>query len=159
MTGAGSKYYPLQVYLQQAVDDELTLTFTQIERIIGDRLPHSARTQRTWWSNRGRGAVQATAWMGAGYHVAELDLDAEAVTFRKPGQVYTVQREGDIVLWNAELVKALRHHLGMTQTELAQQLAVRQSTISEWETGVYAPKRSMSKLLTLVADQAGFRYE
>jgi DNA-binding transcriptional regulator YiaG len=45
-----------------------------------------------------------------------------------------------------------------SQAELAEELGVRQQTISEWETGMYQPKRAMSKLLTMVAEQAGFRY-
>ena len=105
------------------------------------------------------GAVQAVAWMGAGYHGEDLDLNAEQVTFRKPGLVYDVQREGDIVLWNADLIKALRHHMGMNQAQFSQELGVRQPTISEWETGAYEPRRSSSKLLSLIAERAGFEYE
>ena len=155
----GSKYHPLYEHLRQSDQDELTLTFAAIEALLGERLPPSARTRRAWWSNRRQGAVQATNWMGAGYHVEKLDLAAEQVTFRKPGQVYRVQREGDIILWNAELIKALRQHMGMNQAAFAQELGMRQPTISEWETGAYAPRRSSSKLLTLIAEQAGFPYE
>jgi hypothetical protein len=155
----GTKYHPLHEYLRQSEQDELRTTFSKIEALLGERLPATARTQRAWWSNRSRGAVQATAWMGAGYHVENLDLAAERVTFRKPGLVYNVQREGDIVLWDANLVKALRHHMGMNQAQFAQELGVRQPTVSEWETGAYEPRRSSSKLLTLIAEKAGFQYE
>ena len=155
----GSKYHPLYDYLRQSEQDEVTLTFTAIESLLGERLPPTARTQRAWWSNRHQGAVQAATWMGAGYHVAKLDLAAEQVTFRKPDRVYNVQREGNIILWNAELIKALRQHMGMNQAEFAQELGVRQPTVSEWETGAYAPRRSSSKLLTLIAEQASFPYE
>lgn len=155
----GTKYYPLYEYLRQNNQDELTLTFSAIEALLDERLPATARTQRAWWSNRSRGSVQAMAWMGAGYHVENLDLAAEQVTFRKPGLVYNVQREGDIVLWDADLVKALRHHMGMNQAQFAKELGVRQPTVSEWETGAYEPRRSSSKLLTLIAEKAGFEYE
>jgi DNA-binding XRE family transcriptional regulator len=156
---AGSKYFPLYEYLRQSGQDELTLSFSEIERFIGAQLPPTARTGRGWWSNRNRGALQAEAWMAAGYEVEDLDLEAEQVTFRKPGRVYQVQREGDIVLWDADLVKALRHHMGLNQAQFAQELGVRQPTISEWETGAYTPRRSSSKLLTLIAEKAGFTYE
>ena len=56
------------------------------------------------------------------------------------------------------LIRALRQHMQLTQTEFADVLAVRQPTISEWETGAYEPKRSTSKLLTLIAERAGFPY-
>jgi DNA-binding transcriptional regulator YiaG len=155
---ADSKYYPLHTYLQQQSLDELTLTLADIETLLGAPLPASARSRRAWWSNRSRGAVQANAWMEAGYHVETIDLDQEQITFRKPGVIYNVQREGDTVLWNADLIKSLRHHMQWTQIDLANQLAMRQQTISEWENGLYEPKRSSSKLLTLVAEKAGFEY-
>ena len=154
----GTKYYPLYEHLRQSGQDELTLTFSAVEALLGESLPPTSRTQRAWWSNRSQGAVQASAWMEAGYRVESLDLAAEQVTFRKPGLVYNVQRQGDIVLWNAELIKALRYHMGMNQAQFARELGMRQPTISEWETGAYAPKRSSSKLLTLIAEQAGFEY-
>ncbi|MDX1522964.1 MAG: helix-turn-helix domain-containing protein [Anaerolineae bacterium] len=155
----GGKYHALHHHLRQSGQDELTLDFAEIEGLLNSPLPRSARTQRAWWSNRSRGAVQAEAWMQAGYHVVALDLTAEQVTFRKPGLVYNIQRQGEIVLWDADLVKALRHHMGLNQAELAAELGVRQSTISEWETGAYEPKRSSSKLLMLIAERAGFKYE
>jgi uncharacterized protein YecE (DUF72 family) len=55
-------------------------------------------------------------------------------------------------------VKALRNHLGVTQEQFAQELGVRQQTISEWETGVYRPRGASSTLLTLLAERAGFTY-
>jgi DNA-binding transcriptional regulator YiaG len=154
----GSKYQPLYDFLRHQRDDAVTLTFAAIEALLGAALPASARRQRAWWSNRGRGAVQAQAWMNAGYHVQAVDLAAEQVTFHKPSQIYTVRRAGDTVLWDGVLVKALRQHLGLSQTELAELLGMRQQTISEWETSSYTPRRSTSKFLTLVAERAGFPY-
>ena len=152
------KYYPLQEYLRRQGQIEVTVTITEIEKLIGDRLPASARTQRAWWSNRRKGAVQATAWMAIGYHAEEVDLAQERITFRKRQQVYQVEQQGKIILWDADLVKALRHHMGLTQAEFARELGIRQPTVSEWETGTYGPRRSSSKLLTMVAEEAGFPY-
>ena len=61
--------------------------------------------------------------------------------------------------WDAERIKALREHLGMTQQQLAEELGVRQQTISEWEVGMYQPRRSTSKYLALIAERAGFTYK
>lgn len=155
----GSKYWSLFDHLRRNQQDELTMTFSEIETLLGSDLPPSARSHRGWWSNRSVGAVQAAAWMEAGYHVEEIDLEEESVTFHKPSLDYEVQREGNTVLWDGNLVKALRVHMDATQTELADELGVRQQTISEWETGAYAPRRSMSKYLTLVAEQVGFEYD
>jgi DNA-binding XRE family transcriptional regulator len=155
----GSKYYSLELYLAQVESDEVTLAFSEIEAILQDSLPASAYKRRAWWSNRKQGAVQAEAWMAAGYHVQIVDLEGQQVTFRKPGLVYIIRRERGTVLWNGELIKSLRFHMGLTQSEMAEKLGTRQQTISEWETGSYEPKRSTSKYLTIIAEQAGFKYE
>jgi DNA-binding transcriptional regulator YiaG len=155
----GSKYQPLLDYLRRSDRSQETLTFAEIETIMGEPLPTSARTNRAWWSNRSKGALQACAWMDAGYLVETLDLDTQQVTFRKPPQIYKVERVDGTVQWNGELIKALRLHMGVTQAELADELGVRQQTISEWEKGAYTPTRATSKYLTLVAEKANFQYE
>jgi DNA-binding transcriptional regulator YiaG len=60
--------------------------------------------------------------------------------------------------WDAGGVRALRQHLGLTQRELADELNIRQQTVSEWETGQYRPRGASEKLLFLVAERAGFEY-
>ena len=66
-------------------------------------------------------------------------------------------RSGDY--WDGNRVQALRQHLGLTQQELSERLGTRQQTISEWETGMYQPRGTSSRLLSMVAEQAGFRYD
>lgn len=61
--------------------------------------------------------------------------------------------------WDAESVRGLRRHLALTQEQLAGELGVRQQTVSEWETGAYRPRGASDRLLTLIAERAGFRYE
>ena len=155
----GSKYFPLFSRLQQAAGEPVALTFQQIEQLLGANLPGSARSRAGWWSNRSKGAVQASAWMDAGYHVQKVDLAAETVHFGKAELTYTVEKLGDTVLWNSGMIRALRQHMGLSQGELADELGVRQQTISEWERGAYAPSRATSKHLGLVAERAGFAYE
>lgn len=154
----GSKYGPLFEYLQNELADEVKVSLGQIEAILQRPLPESARTQSVWWSNRSSG-LQASAWLDAGYRVVDIDLAEEQITWRKINLTYHVKRDGDTVLWDGELIHGLRQHMGMSQAEFAQELGVRQPTISEWETGVYLPKRSTSKYLTLIAERAGFQYE
>lgn len=156
-----SKYYPLHKYLQESQQNIVTLTIADIDNILDGRLPVTARSNRPWWSNRRTGSAQAAAWLRAGYIVDELDLSNETVIFRKEGTMplQPVERQGDIVMWNSSMIKALREHMGLSQAAFAQELGVRQPTISEWETEAYQPKRSTSKLLTLIAERAGFEYE
>lgn len=155
----GSKYYPLFSRLQQAAGAPVTLQFSQIEQLLGSTLPASARSRRGWWSNRSQGGVQAAAWMDAGYHVSQVDFEAGTVRFEKARLTYTIAKSGDTVLWNSGMVRALRQHMGMSQGELADELGVRQQTVSEWERGAYEPSRATSKHLGLVAERAGFAYE
>ena len=63
------------------------------------------------------------------------------------------------VEWDAERVRSLRRHLGLTQRELAGELGTRQQTISEWEGGMYKPRGSSARLLTIIAERAGFEYK
>jgi putative transcriptional regulator len=60
--------------------------------------------------------------------------------------------------WDARRIRALREFMGMTQQQMADELEVRQQTISEWETGIHRPHRSTQKTLSMVAERAGFVY-
>lgn len=153
------KYWPLLDYLRHSGQDEVSLSFAEIEALLGSSLPPSARRKRGWWSNRRRGGLQAAAWIETGYRAEDLDLKRERITFRKPQWTYQVQRVGGRVIWNGDLIKALRFHMGLSQNQLAQEMGVRPQTICEWETGRYAPGRAMSKYLSRVAKRAQFEYE
>jgi DNA-binding transcriptional regulator YiaG len=154
----GSKYFALYEHLRPRQEATVRLSLPEIEALIGSPLPNSARTGRSFWSNRAHGALQGAAWMAAGYHVVEIDLAAESVTFARPSLRCRVRREGEAILWDGDLIQALRAHMGMNQAELADVLGVRQQTISEWETGAYAPTRARSKHLTMVAERADFPF-
>jgi DNA-binding transcriptional regulator YiaG len=64
----------------------------------------------------------------------------------------------EIKNWNSETIVALRKHLGITQSEMAEQLGTRQQTISEWELGIYKPRGMSSTLLNIVAERSLFTY-
>jgi hypothetical protein len=154
-----TKYYNLYIYLRRSGEDQVVLTFDELERLIDDQLPPSAFMGQGFWSNRRTGAAQSRAWMEAGYHVIEVDLETQRVRFGRPVVQYTVRRDGDTVLWDGSLVRALRAHLRVNQSELAGLLGVRQQTVSEWETSTYVPTRARSKHLTMVAERVGFPFD
>jgi DNA-binding transcriptional regulator YiaG len=62
------------------------------------------------------------------------------------------------IKWDGPGVRALRWHMRLTQSKLAEELGTRQQTISEWETGMYGPRGTSATLLTLVAERSGFKY-
>ncbi len=154
----GSKYQGLQDYLRNCDRPEVILSFAEIERLIGGSLPNSAQRNRAWWSNRTKGALQANAWMSVGYLAEDVNVADRTVRFRKPPSTYKVEIDDGVVRWNSDLIRGLRRHMGLSQAEFADQIGVRQQTVSEWETNMYAPTRATSKHLSLIAEQAAFRY-
>jgi DNA-binding XRE family transcriptional regulator len=61
--------------------------------------------------------------------------------------------------WQADNIRALRSHLGLSQTSLSREIGIRQQTISEWETGMYAPRGASVTILTLLAVSSNFQFE
>lgn len=61
--------------------------------------------------------------------------------------------------WDGKRIQALRRHLGLTQRELSNKLGTRQQTVSEWETGMYQPRGASATLLSIIAEQARFKYK
>lgn len=49
-----SKYEQLELYLRAvpAKTGEITLSFAEVERILGVPLPASAKSHRAWWGNQ-----------------------------------------------------------------------------------------------------------
>lgn len=60
--------------------------------------------------------------------------------------------------WSAEDVSGLRYRLGVSQQEFARLLGVRQQTVSDWETGLHAPRGASRRVLSIAAEQPA-RYE
>lgn len=63
------------------------------------------------------------------------------------------------MVWQPRRVKALRRHLRLSQQGLAREMGTRQQTVSEWETGRYRPRGISARMLTIIAERAGFPYE
>ena len=76
-----SKYKPLERHLRASGRPRVTLTFSQIEKILDSRLPDSARRHPAWWSNNVGSHVQAHAWRDPGYKTEKVDISSEKLTF------------------------------------------------------------------------------
>lgn len=64
-------------------DTSHTLSFDQIEAILGFSLPRSAREYQAWWANQvGAGHVQSDAWLDNGWHTERLSLRGGHVSFK-----------------------------------------------------------------------------
>ena len=77
----GTKYHALFEHLLFSGRGRHSMSFAEIESVIGAPLPPSARTREEWWSNSTSGHSQARAWMRASYRTSKVDLDAEKVDF------------------------------------------------------------------------------
>lgn len=75
------QYQPLKNHLAAQPSPQVTMSFSQIERVLGRPLPPSARgvSKRQWWANTDTHS-QAKAWLEAG-RTAKLDIRNDAVTF------------------------------------------------------------------------------
>lgn len=79
-----SKYDPLQQHLEALTSTEITLTFQEIERIIGANMEPSARTYlRSWDNTGGSSAVRQNSWLDAGWKTVMVDLENEKVKFHR----------------------------------------------------------------------------
>jgi hypothetical protein len=83
------KYDPVRRFLERAAPgvSEITLSFGQIEQILDDTLPYTARHQVSWWANELRSGThpQSSSWLDAGWEVDEVDRDRGWVRFRRAG--------------------------------------------------------------------------
>lgn len=76
------KYAKLYEFLKQQPGSEISLTFSELERILGFELPDSAFLYRPWWANQDKsGHSQAMAWAAAGWKTSQVDLEAERLLF------------------------------------------------------------------------------
>jgi hypothetical protein len=79
-----AKYDALHDYLKCQTKAEIILDFMEIEKILGDQLPPSARKHSAWWAKGEAGQhVQKRAWLDAGYIVENFDIIRQRVTFHR----------------------------------------------------------------------------
>jgi hypothetical protein len=90
-----SKYEPLPQFLASANGSVKRLSFAEIERILGFKLPKSAYEHEAWWSNNATGHSHARAWLDAGWRTQEVDLSGRKVTFHRLRPVSSGRREKD----------------------------------------------------------------
>ena len=74
---------PLGTYLARQPGPTHTLTFREVEVLLGRPLPPSARSHRTWWSNYHAHNHCYHGWLAVGWRSEAVDLAGQRVTFRK----------------------------------------------------------------------------
>ncbi len=78
-----SKYCTLGEHLLQNEKDQLTMSFSDVEKVLGFPLPKSARKFRTWWANDSTHSHAVNGWLKYGWQVNEINLKEGYVLFRR----------------------------------------------------------------------------
>lgn len=78
------KYEPLAIELRNVSEsvEEISLTFEEIESIIGEKLPRSAFTDRTWWANTSHRSLYRQLNQ-VGFKVGKVNLEKRFAPFRR----------------------------------------------------------------------------
>ena len=76
-----SKYMPLEMYLSGLAEPEASMSFADVERVLGFALPPAARRYRAWWSNNPTNSAITNAWLGAGFRSAQVDMARQTLRF------------------------------------------------------------------------------
>jgi hypothetical protein len=78
-----SKYEALPQFLGTTAGGIKRMSFAEIERVLGFKLPKSAYEYEAWWSNNPTGHSHSRAWIEAGWRTEAVDLAARKVTFQR----------------------------------------------------------------------------
>lgn len=76
------KFFELKKYLKSCDKDRISLTFAEIENIIGNKLSKSAYTYREYWS-QSKSHTMANTIVEAGYEIISVDLKFEKIDLAK----------------------------------------------------------------------------
>ena len=80
-----SKYDALGAFLSKQTTACVPMTFREIEKVTGTKLPNS-KQYPAWWSNNTWNNVMTKVWLDAGYRTEQVDIAHERLVFRRVGQ-------------------------------------------------------------------------
>jgi hypothetical protein len=89
-----SKYQTLSLFFQTQTASFFRMTFDDVEREAGLKLPASARLHQAWWANDRARHVQAKAWLDAGYESGQVDMKAGTLVFTRVHVEYVAPKHG-----------------------------------------------------------------
>lgn len=78
-----NKYAKLGEHLKAQIADEVPMTFAEIERIIGAKLPPKSQHSRAWWSNNPENNVMTKVWRDASFVSERVDMEGRKVVFKR----------------------------------------------------------------------------
>jgi hypothetical protein len=77
------KYTRLGEFLRAQRGGEVPMTFAEIERVIGGKLPPNSPQYPAWWSNNPSNNVMTKVWLSAGFRTEQVDVKSRKLVFRR----------------------------------------------------------------------------
>jgi hypothetical protein len=79
------------------------MSFADVERVTGEKLPPSAAKHRPWWSNNPNNNVLTRVWLDAGFESEQVDMAGRKLIFRRvrkpvdsPGRKVAMEAKANI---------------------------------------------------------------
>jgi hypothetical protein len=77
------KYAGLGDYLRHQHTQEVPMTFAEIERVTGAKLPEKAQNHPAWWSNNPSNNVLTKIWLAEGFRTERVNIASRKLVFRR----------------------------------------------------------------------------
>ncbi len=107
-----SKYQNLGKYLSDQPFNEVPMSFAEIEKVIGTKLPPKAQLHRAWWSNSPSNNVMTKVWLDAGFRSEQVDMASRKLVFKRINREYGVPPVNTQHSGMAEPQTAFKHEAG-----------------------------------------------
>ncbi|HVZ12960.1 MAG TPA: hypothetical protein VG894_00720 [Bauldia sp.] len=99
------KYAPIRLFLERRGSETVPMTFAEIEKVLGFKLPNS-KNHPAWWSNNPKNNVMTNEWLAAGYKTEHVDIERSRLVFRRASATGTAKRR---VVTDEKARKSDRH--------------------------------------------------
>lgn len=89
-----SIYAKLRDILEEQAEEAWKVSFSELERLIGAKLPPSAFKYPGWWSNNPSNNAMTKIWLEAGWRTEQVDVPGQTLVFRRGEKPVIVERRG-----------------------------------------------------------------
>jgi len=76
------KYSPLRSYLMSQTGERVPMSFGDIEKLLGEKLPAS-KQYPAWWSNNPSNNPMTKEWLAAGFQTESVNIAGGNLVFRR----------------------------------------------------------------------------
>ena len=131
-----SKYAALRHFLEGQRSERVPMTFAEIEKVLGFKLPNSQRYP-AWWSNNATNNVMTNEWLAAGFKTEQVDVSGRKLVFRRTTSLGLAEEGGRFDETQSSETKRPRRHPGFGLmkglTKVAPGTDLTAPTGEEWE--------------------------